>query len=62
MRALLLEQTALLVEFGRIDARAQDADDESLRMCLHGVHDQVPVADRDVLAVHLLHLLRVSSQ
>ena len=45
LRALLLEQAALLVELFRIDARTQDADDdEGLRMRLHGAHDEVRVA------------------
>lgn len=55
MRALSLEQPALLVEFGRIDARAQDVDDdEGLRMRLHGAEDEVRVAGRNALAVLLL--------
>ena len=61
MRALSLEQSALPVEFGWIDACSQDADDdEGLRMRLHRAHDEVRVAGRDVLPVLLLqHLKRL---
>src|SRR6478735_5815993 len=53
-----LEELALLVELGRIEAGAQKTDDdEGARMGGHGAHDEVQVAGGDRLPIHAREVL-----